>query len=248
MWFTEGDYQPGRELFRTDRKVWVEAYVSAHRQLLLRAIGQDQPTRLDLLFKVVDERRLRSSYDGLVVRFPTEAEAAELGPGTFVLESGELRDHVSAEGFGWQEGEWSSFGPDALAAMVLPSSFEPYGFERPLEYTPSGPQVPLGQLVDALVLGESPSTVTQEFRYVHTVVVRVTRTMPDGSENRTVMPVAAYLTRREAESALRADLIAKSELVKRAAKPGATVQDTWAAKTLAETRIDRWIMAVPVRL
>ena len=115
--FGEHDYTPGGELFRTDRRVRIWAQTVTHGQLLLRAIDNVQPTRIDLLFKDVQEQRLRTSYDGLIVGCATEAESV----GTcFVLESGDVRDHVRAESFSWQEEEQTDVGPRSLISLMTP--------------------------------------------------------------------------------------------------------------------------------
>jgi hypothetical protein len=251
-WFIGHDQAPGAVLFRTDRTVHVSYQTASHRQLLLRAIDNDHPTRLDLLFKAVDEQHLHSSYDGLVVRCPTEADTT--GPDvstTFILESGGIRDHVSARAFGWQEEERTNLGPGSLTAMMLPLPFAPPWWEGDPDfaaYRPSGPMIPLGDLVDALSAGEAPQSQQDGFRDVHTVVIRITRTLPGGGEDQRTVPVAVYLTRGEAEDAIRAEIAAKAATIWRAEQPGAVIQDKLVARSLAEIRIERWVVAVPVRL
>ncbi|MFC0540089.1 hypothetical protein [Kutzneria chonburiensis] len=242
------DRVPGEVLFRTDRRVRIWRQFVSHRQLLLSAVETGEPTRLDLLFKNVDQQCIRSTYDGLVVRFPREDE--EFPPDAFVLESGNIRDYVCANSFAWQEDEQSDLGPEATAAKMLPMPFEPtYHVPSAFpEWRPTGPAIPLGDLVDALT--DDPEPV-QGFRHVHAVVVR-TKT---GGGREITSPVAVYLTRGEAEEAIRADIAAKEAIAARAAGPDARaagpdarVQDTLVAKSLADTNIDRWIVPVPVRL
>jgi hypothetical protein len=72
--------------------------------------------------------------------------------------------------------------------------------------------------------------------------------LPDGSERQKVAPVAVYLTRGDAEEALRTEIAAKKATIARAQEPGAVVQDTLVARSLAETKIERWVVAVPVQL
>ncbi len=244
------DQAPGAVLFRTDRTVHVCYQTASHRQLLLRALG-NHPTRIDLLFKAVDEQHLRSSYDGLVVRCPTEADAT--GPGvstTFILESGGIRGHVSALAFAWQEEERTDLGPDSLPAMMGPLPFAPPWWEGDPDFTayrPVGPTIPLDHLVDALA-GRGQQPQHDGFRHVHTVVVRITRTLAGGGEDQRTAPVAAYLTRDEAEDAIRADMAAKAATISRAEQPGAVIQDKLVARSLAQIRIERWVVAVPVGL
>jgi hypothetical protein len=82
------------------------------------------------------------------------------------------------------------------------------------------------------------------FRHVHAVVVR-TKT---ATGREITSPVAVYLTRDEAEEAIRADVAAKEAIVARAAGPDARIQDKLVARSLADTSGDRWIVPVPVRL
>jgi len=209
---------PGEVLFRTDRRVRIWLQSVTHRQLLLSAVDTDAPTRLDLLFKLVDQQCIRSTYDGLVVRFPREDE--ELPSDAFVLESGDIRDYVCADGFAWQEDEQCDLGPEVMAVKMLPMPFEP-AYHVPSafpDWKPTGPVIPLGDLVDALT-ADAVEPI-EGYRHVHTVVVR-TRT---GGGREITSPVAGYLTRDEAEEAIRADIAAK------------------------ETTTDRWIVPVPVRL
>jgi hypothetical protein len=236
--FDHDDRIPGQVLFRTDRRVRIWLQTVSHNQLLLSAVEPGEPTRLDLLFKVVDRQCVRSCYDGLVVRYPAEDE--DFPPHTFVLESGDIRDHVCAGSFFWQEDEQTDFGPEAMAAQMGPLPFEPTWLAFP-DWQPTGPVIPLGALIDA-VTSDSPEPPAG-FRHVHAVVVRT-----DDGIRAITAPVAVYLTRAEAEEAIRSDIATKAALVARAAAPGARIQDTLVAKSLAATTIDRWIVPVPIRL
>ena len=240
--FEQDDRIPGQVLFRTDRRVRIWLQTVSHKQLLLSAVETGQPTRLDLLFKVVDRQCVRSSYDGLVVRYPAEDE--DLPPDTFVLESGDIRDYVCAGSFFWQEDEQTDFGPEVMMAKMLPLPFAPIwvsGGEKFPGWEPTGPVLPLGALIEA-VTTDSPEPPAG-FRHVHAVVVRT-----DNGIREITAPVAVYLTRAEAEEAVHAEIAAKAAIVARAAEPGARIQDTLVAKSLATTTIDRWIVPVPIRL
>ncbi|MFC0432328.1 hypothetical protein [Kutzneria buriramensis] len=229
------------ELFRTDRRVRIWLQTVSHRQLLLRAVESSEPTRLDLLFKAVERQCIRSAYDGLVVRRPRADE--DFPPDAFVLESGDIRDHVCAGSFRWQEDEQTDLGPDSMVTNMMPLPFEPTWNtgERPHGWEPTGPVIPLGGLIDALTneIAEPPSG----FRHVHVVVVKI----DDGVRDIT-RPVAVYLTREEAEAAIRTEVEAKAALLARAEAHDARIQDTLVAKTLADTTIRRWIVPVPIRL
>ena len=233
---------PGEVLFRTDRRVRIWLQSVTHQQLLLSAVDTGAPTRLDLLFKGVEQQCIRSTYDGLVVRFPREDE--EFPPDAFVLESGDVRDHVCADSFAWQEDEQSDLGPEVMVAKMLPMPFGPT-FHVPSafpEWQPTGPVIPLGDLVDALT-ADAVEPI-EGYRHVHAVVVRTTT----GGGREITSPVAVYLTRDEAEEAIRADIAAKEAVLARAAEPDVRVQDKLVARTLADTSVDRLIVPVPVRL
>ena len=236
------DRSPGEVLFRTDRRVRIWLQTVTHRQLLLSAVETGEPMRLDLLFKPVDQQCVRSSYDGLVVRRPREDE--DFPPDAFVLESGDIRDHVCARVFAWQEDEQTDLGPDAMVAKMMPLPFAPAwlaGRQMFTGWTPTGPVIPLGDLVDALAT-DAPQPPAG-FRHLHVVVVRTSR---GGTE--ITAPVAAYLTRGEAEAAINAEIAAKAALLARADDPDARIQDELVAQTLSDTTTVRWIVPVPVRL
>jgi hypothetical protein len=229
------------ELFRTDRNVRIWLQTVSHRQLLLSVVETYAPTRIDLLFKMVKQQCVRSSYDGLVVRRPHDDE--EFPPDAFVLESGDIRDYVCAGAFFWQEEEQTDLGPDSMVANMMPLPYGPpwYTGERLHGWEPTGPVIPLGALIDALA-DENPEPPSG-FRHVHVVVVKINNGTRD-----IIRPVAVYLNRTEAEAAIAAEVAAKAALLARAEEPDARVQDRLVAKTLADTIIQRWIVPVPVRL
>ncbi|MEV6610804.1 hypothetical protein [Kutzneria sp. NPDC051319] len=230
------------ELFRTDRRVRIWLQTVTHGQLLLSVVETGAPTRVDLLFKVVERQCVRSEYDGLVVRRPHENE--DFPPDAFVLESGDIRDYVCAAGFVWQEDEQTDFGPAAMVAKMMPLPFDPPFPVRAAfpDWAPTGPAIPLGDLIDALS-SDTPEPPAG-FRHLHAVVVRITPSV--GRE--ITAPVAVYLTRGEAEAAIRAEVTAKAEVMARGAEHDARIQDRLIAQTLSDTSIERWIVPVPVRL
>jgi hypothetical protein len=240
--FDHHDHSPGQVLFRTDRCVRIWLQTVTHRQLLLSAVETGEPTRLDLLFKVVERQCIRSSYEGLVVRFPLADE--DFPPDAFVLESGDIRDYVCAGSFSWQEDEQTEFGPEAMMSKMMPLPFEPLWIAGgPIAgWEPTGPVIPLGDLIDALS-DDIPEPV-EGFRHVHAVVVRTSRA---GGREITA-PVAVYLTRGEAEAAIWDEVAAKAAIMARGEEPDARIQDRLIAQTLTDTTIDRWIVPVPVRL
>ncbi len=58
--YRDHEMQPGAELFRSDRRFWMEAYSAGHSQLLLRSVdgndglGRNHETTVEILFKPVD--------------------------------------------------------------------------------------------------------------------------------------------------------------------------------------------------
>ncbi|MGW5570410.1 hypothetical protein ACWEVD_04345 [Nocardia thailandica] len=110
-------FEPGAELFRSDRSFSVWAYTVSHGQLLLRSdVGRNgNGTTIDILFKPVKAMKLQHRYEGLRIRCADEEEAAaakaeipqsRLFPDdrVLVLESDGIVDHVVCKAVGWCEG------------------------------------------------------------------------------------------------------------------------------------------------
>lgn len=133
---------PGRELFSSDRSFAVWAYTVSHSQLLLRTRTADGRSRIDILFTSVDALKVRTDYDGLVVRCATVGEhekiRADSGskPHTarvLMLEAPGGPDYVIAGGFGWREDKATDRDPSSLAFFppgsdpkrILPSEDRP---------------------------------------------------------------------------------------------------------------------------
>ncbi|GAA1854389.1 hypothetical protein [Asanoa iriomotensis] len=114
------DFQPGAELFRSDRAFHVEAYTVSHGQLLLTSPpAAAGGTTVNLLFKRVAAMRLEERYDGLVV-----SAAATEGRGRVLTLPGD--GYVVCGAFGWREGvldrlQRSLFNPVSEADRVWPT-------------------------------------------------------------------------------------------------------------------------------
>jgi hypothetical protein len=255
-WFGDGSAPaPGAELFRSRRGFRVWEQTVSHGQLLLRAVDTDRPTRVDLLFKPVRAMRLRAGYDGLAVRCATEDEAAAVGrelPGldlagdrVFVLDSGPARDFVVAGTFGWHEDDRVDLVPSALSPAVYP--YAPPWRREALAFGArelSGNAASLDDLAAALTSDDPRTPPADRYRYVHVVMTRIGVT-PDSSE---VHPVGVYLTRAEADEALRAEEAAIAEAVARAAEPGADAQARAMASSAARQGVEKWVETVPVQI
>ncbi|MGW5570396.1 hypothetical protein ACWEVD_04275 [Nocardia thailandica] len=125
-WLNKPDqFEPGRELYRSERGFTLWAYTVSHGQLLLRSPcgsdwrGRPTTTTIDILFKPVSAMNLQARYDGVVIRCATDEEAAAaLGdlPGwwyrdddrVIVLEANGTRGHVVCLALGWCEGVLAS--------------------------------------------------------------------------------------------------------------------------------------------
>jgi hypothetical protein len=237
-WYSTADMpSPGTELFSSTRTIRLWQQTVSHGQLLLRAVGTGQPTRVDLLFKPVAAMRLHSEYDGLVVRCATEDERTALGvelpdgsdESVFVLESVGTQDFVVAGMFGWHEDEGKDNEPSALSPAVYP--YAPPWARTALDFTSgglTGDAATLGELVHELDAGDQRTPQPDRYRYVHVVMVRTTLTSSPNAEGN-VTAEAVYLTRAEAKEAIRA----------------------WADVTTGSSvgvHIEKWIEPVPVRL
>jgi hypothetical protein len=66
-------FPPGREVFRSERSFAVWAYTVSHSQLLLRTRTAGGQPRIDVLFKPVEAMKIRTDFDGLVIRCATPA-------------------------------------------------------------------------------------------------------------------------------------------------------------------------------
>lgn len=117
-------YQPGRELFRSERSFALWAYTVSHSQLLLRTRTTGGQPRIDVLFKPVEAMKIRTDYDGLVIRCATPAEhqevlaeSGEAKPGRrlLILETAGESDHVVTGAFGWKQDDGGDHDPSALA-------------------------------------------------------------------------------------------------------------------------------------
>lgn len=132
VWLHNDDqFEPGKQLFRSERRFAVWAYALSHSQLLLRTrttTTQGRPqSRIDLLFKPVAALKTQMEYDGLTVRCATAEEREHIlhdidrkdrPTRVFIIESGNTLDYVVAAGVGWQEDDQADNDPSALAFFV----------------------------------------------------------------------------------------------------------------------------------
>ena len=223
-WYNEDTMPaPGTELFRSTRRFQLWHQTVSHRQLLFRATPGSRDTRIDLLFKPVKVMQLHTVYDGLVVRL-AEQNGREY---RFELESGDIRDFVTAYAFGWHEDNGKDNEPSGFD-----ESFAPH-------LRPERPKVavPLDDLVAALQAGEKRSSEPDKYRYVHVIMLRLS----SGGAG----AIGAYLSRGEAEEAIEARRADDREAVARTAAPDASIADQMLA---ARADVELWIDTIPIQL
>ncbi|MFC5181389.1 hypothetical protein [Actinomadura harenae] len=199
---------PGAELFRSDRRFFLEAYSASHGQLLLRsmegedALGRHHDTTIEILFKPVDALSIEAFLHGVTIRRATDDETSEIKGSlagvsgddvrVFLIDSRDTTGYVIARAVGWREG---------VLGRTLPSLFN-----GPSRYTPRWPHQPLfglntglseasaEELVQAL---RSPADERRErFRFVHVLMTRAAE--GDGAK---VAGSGVFLTREDAEEA-----------------------------------------------
>jgi hypothetical protein len=117
-------FPPGQELLRSDRSFAVWAYTVSHSQLLLRTRTADGQSRIDILFKPVEAMKVRTDYDGLVIRCATVTEHEQALAATghagrayrvLMLETAGGLDYVVAGAVGWKEDHGENRDPSSLA-------------------------------------------------------------------------------------------------------------------------------------
>jgi hypothetical protein len=120
----DSQFIPGEEIFRSERDFSVWAYTVSHSQLLLRARAADRQSRIDVLFKPVEAMKLRTEYEGLIVRCGTAAERARVLASTgldgkalrvLVVETAAGFDYVVSGAVGWREDDGRDNEPSSLA-------------------------------------------------------------------------------------------------------------------------------------
>ncbi|MEU3011606.1 hypothetical protein [Nocardia asteroides] len=109
-------FEPGAELFRSERIFAVWSYTVSHGQLLLRSqlrLDDGHLDTIDILFKPVKAMKLQSRYEGLVIRCASAREAAAAKAEmrqpwpedrVLVMESDGIVDYVVSLAVGWCEG------------------------------------------------------------------------------------------------------------------------------------------------
>jgi len=128
----DSQFIAGQEIFRSERDFSVWAFTVSHSQLLLRARATDGQSRIDVLFKPVEAMKLRTEYEGLVVRCATAAERdrvlASTGSGgkarqVLVIETTAGFDYVVTGAVGWREDNGRDNDPSSLA--LFPPGSDP---------------------------------------------------------------------------------------------------------------------------
>jgi hypothetical protein len=134
----------GAEIFRSNRSFGLWAFSVSHSQLLLRARGTDDGSRIDVLFKPVEAMKVRADYDGLVIRCASTDERERILRDldcsgahlrVLMLETAGRLDYVVAAAVGWREEQAGDRDPSTLA------SFPPAG--DPERILPIGSPYPL---------------------------------------------------------------------------------------------------------
>ncbi|MFB7664853.1 hypothetical protein ACFC1R_13020 [Kitasatospora sp. NPDC056138] len=214
-WFSLSECPPGTELFRSDRCFKLLAHMGfGRRQTLFRAVGREpegEPPQLtDLLFDETYFLRVHNSYDGLVVRTPTVAEAElirqEMPPSKdfdseggreyllepVVLESAGKTDYLVAETFLWCQTDGTIFDTSPLAGPYEPDG--PPWRRRPLVEFDGGVGA-TATIADVREVLEDPEPRERRQRYRHVFVVMYR----DGRFAERGMPRGVFLTQAEAE-------------------------------------------------
>ncbi|SNT63785.1 hypothetical protein SAMN05421812_115223 [Asanoa hainanensis] len=112
------DFPPGAELFRSERAFHVEAYTISHGQLLLSSPAPaEDGTTVQLLFKPVEEMRLPSHFDGLIV---SAAQDSPRGRRRLTLAGRGFEGYVVCLAFGWREGVLDRLQPSLFSPVSEP--------------------------------------------------------------------------------------------------------------------------------
>lgn len=112
-------------LFSSDRRFQFWFYAVSHSVLLIRSAKEDSAdgTRLDLLFKPVDEMNLRSTFNGLRVSAHEQVPSRGLNsfgsdtPTTFQIETDGYSGHIVAYTFTFNEDEGEYYETDVWSVI-----------------------------------------------------------------------------------------------------------------------------------
>jgi hypothetical protein len=116
----DSQFVPGQEIFRCEHDFAVWAFTVSHSQLLQRARVADGKPRIDILFKPVEAMKVRTEYNGLIIRCGTVAESDRILASSglagqalrvLVIETAEASDYVVTGAVGWREGDAGSSRP-----------------------------------------------------------------------------------------------------------------------------------------
>ncbi|MFD8726062.1 hypothetical protein ACFV2H_51195 [Streptomyces sp. NPDC059629] len=214
--FSLSECLPGTELFQFDQRFELLAHMGfGRRQTLFRAAGREPegkpPQLTDLLFAEAYLLRVHNSYDGLVVRTPTVAEAELIRQGMppvkdfdfeggreyllepVVLESAGKTGYLVAETFPWCQTDGTMFDISPPAGPYEPDG--PPWRRRPLVEFDGGVGA-TATIVDVQEVLEDPETWERRQRY-RRVFVAMYR---DGRFVERSMPRGVFLTQAETEA------------------------------------------------
>ncbi|GAA0602368.1 hypothetical protein [Actinomadura livida] len=210
MWlYQEHQMTPGTEIFRSDRRFFLEAYSASHSQLLLRShwgddeLGQSHETTIDILFKPVDALKIETGLDGLVIRRANATEEAQIKTSlakdrrsldvrVFLLESRSTTGYIVSMAVGWREG---ILGPTRRSFFNNAGPWAPRWPTQSLGgVNPGFNEATTEDLINAIA---SPTTARRDrFRQVHVLMTRTD--MPEGPE---IFGAGVFLTSQDAEDA-----------------------------------------------
>jgi hypothetical protein len=209
----DGDFDPGAELFRSERTFSLLAYVRSHGQLLLSsdrsADNESNETTIQICFKPIEAVQIQDCYRGLVIRCATPVEAEQIRESVpdfgyrnwsapvFVLESQGAEGYVVSSAMGWREGHLSRLQPSFYNSVTPDDSRWPTG---PLGgYNGRADEASPAEVVQAFITGLGQGARRDRYRYVHVL-------MANSEDHDGRNPVGVFLTEadaREAEELLR---------------------------------------------
>ncbi|MEV6817079.1 hypothetical protein [Micromonospora sp. NPDC051296] len=205
------DFQPGVELFRSERFFSLWSYSATHSQLLLRADrlpGSDSrlPTTVEVLFTPITAVRMQDGYNGLLIRCATDEEAASIEreitiyrpeeARVLILESEGVSGHVVTLAAAWREGVLSHLLPSLFNTV---SPYYPVWPTKPLAGVGGEVDIASPQEVAEAFLAGLPEGVRRERRGSVYLLTAVTETNGRRSRHN----VGVFLTEADAEEAMR---------------------------------------------
>jgi hypothetical protein len=184
VWLYKSDrFQPGAELFRSDRIFETLGYTVSHSQLLLSSnagVADEPPeTTVQILFKPVRAMRLERLYHGLAIRYATVDETDRIRSGltgryqgtpahVFVLESGGVEGYVISDAVGWREGVLARMQPSLFRTI---DEFDEVWPTSPVAGMNAGLDLASpAEVVHAFTVGLDDGARRDRYRLVHVLV------------------------------------------------------------------------------